>query len=162
MKLLSIILKEEYDWEEALNNPIDVTTSSGLELEESTTFSELKTHKVVNVYKAVYDEDLEWYDHIDSEYSSAYFSHFGTFPQAKIRMEIMEEDDWHIYKVSLNLNKLYPKLLVDSGAGWDESKVRTHLLKEGFNVGAYINTAEGNSDAGENLSLIVLDSKVVL
>ena len=159
------IMYEAYDWHIEIDRFHDRASNKTVpNLVDNITFEKLKTMPIINAFKAVLAKNLAFNPKSTAGYEQRFASHFGSFDQAQSRFEIMEEDDWYIFRYTLNLNSLYPKLLIDQGSYFEEENaagIKT-AREAGYKVLAYKNTQEGNIKASDNLSLVVLDPDAIL
>jgi hypothetical protein len=161
MKKYSIYLKEKYDWNEQLESYIDrAKVDTAPDLTADVSFTALQNISYINAYKAVNSPNQNFTPVADFK---GYASHFGSLMQAQERFELMEEDDWYIYKYTIDLQKLYPTLLEDDGGSFNHKNNLhlKHARDKGYTVVAYHNTAEGDTEA-ENLSFVILDKISIL
>jgi len=161
MKSFSIFLEETYDWNEQLESFVDrVKVNTAPNLTADISFSVLQEIPYINAYKAAHSPNQNFTPVTDFE---DYASHFGSIEQARDRFEIMEEDDWYIYKYTIDLQKVYPILLEDEGGSFNAengSQIK-RARQRGYTVAVYHNTAEGNTES-ENLSLVILNTNAIL
>ena len=147
-------------WKYWYSHPVDYRRiKNAPTLSQEITLSRLRTIPYVNVFKAV--KDKNWYQQIQktSKNHNIYASHFGSFKQAQLRYEVFEETGWRIFYVTFKLDNLYPELLIDNGASFNTSNKAKMLqiFKSGYSSVAYNNIAEG-----DGLSLVALNSSVIL
>jgi hypothetical protein len=161
MKTFSNFFLEEYDWNEQLQTYIDRSkVKTAPDLTADVSLSTLQSMPYINAYKAVYSPDQNFSPAADFK---DYSSHFGSLEQSRERFEVMEEDDWYIYKYTIDLQKVCPILFEDSGGNFNHhNDINFKRAREkGYTVVAYHNTAEGDTES-ENLSLVILDKGAIL
>jgi hypothetical protein len=161
--------KKNYNWNTQLNSYIDrAKIMQAPNLTGLINFKDLQRLSAINAFKAVLSPDQNYNPKIIYQNHA---SHFGSFAQAQDRFMIMEEDDWYIYRYTISLQKLYPRLFKDNGSSFNtQNKSQLNQVrKNGYNVIAYVNAAEGDINAAEgakrftkNLSLVVLTSNAIL
>jgi hypothetical protein len=118
----------------------------------------------INAFKGVLSKKRVFDARSNKGYEQRFASHFGTFAQAQTRFEVVEQDDWHIFRYTISLDKLYPKILKDKGGYFEEENAAGIELarKAGYKVLAYRNIGEGEINIKDNLSLVVLDPSAIL
>ena len=159
------LMYEKYDWNDELNSFHDKATMKNVpNLLGNVAFAKLKSMPMVNAFKAVLSKNRAFDPRSIVGYEQRFASHFGTFAQAQHRFELMEEDDWHIFRYTINLDNLYPKLLKDKGGYFEEENATGIELarKAGYKVLAYRNVGEGEIEMKDNISLVVLDPNAIL
>lgn len=167
----SNLYREGYDWRVEIERFHDkAKNKQAPDLVDNMLLTKLQSMPLINAYKAVqvknkFDPRLT----PDNKAAEGFISHFGSLTQARMRMEIMEEDDWYIFRYTISLDGLYPRLLMDpdvdsvynGGPGNNANIIRT-ARESGYTVLAYRNTAEGNVNVKDNLSLIVCNPLAIL
>ena len=159
------MMYENYDWHDELSRFHDRATDKSVpNLVGNFTFTKLKSMPMVNAFKAVLSKKRAFDPRSSAGYEQRFASHFGTFAQAQHRFELMEEDDWHIFRYTISLDNLYPKLLKDKGGYFEEENAAGIELarKAGYKVLAYRNVGEDEIEMKDNISLVVLDPDAIL
>ena len=161
---------DTYDWTEELSSYYDITTQpNALTLEDHLTIDEIKGQKYINAFKAVYDPHFKWFKSKDRQ-MKPYESHFGSFIASAMRFEIMEQDGWRIYKLTLDISSLADDLAIDpdrlDDGDWASSEVIEQARLQGDQAVAYANFTEGSVEYSEdltrNISIIALSPNIVL
>jgi len=161
---LGISSSDTYNWRAQLNTFIDrATIKTAQDLEPSITFEQLQKLDYINAYKSTLSPNQNFNPRVSF---TNYSSHFGTLTQAQSRFEIMEEDEWYIYRYTINLKGLSPNILIDNAGHFNSvnEKPLKQARVDGYSVIAYSNVAEGKQLGIENinLSLAILDSSAII